>query len=156
LWPTPYPHGKRVAAASVQASMPLPRPRWNIAPENTDEPDVYVIQNMVPRSVAPQVRIESDEDMQIIDSGHGAPGQSKDPHVGRATSSECRRIVGYRWASTWRSARTTRTASKTALSIRLIDFRRDSPLDGPHDICRPRFPNADPTEDRREPVLRSR
>jgi len=45
---------------------PLPRPRWITAREGDN---YYSLRNAVPRSVAREVRIESDADMTILDAG---------------------------------------------------------------------------------------
>jgi hypothetical protein len=65
-----YENAIAEADASRLASIPLPAPRWMIAPENTDEDDVYVLRNSVPRSVAREVRLDADPDFKIVDAGH--------------------------------------------------------------------------------------
>lgn len=75
---------KRAAAASLPIAPPLPRPRWHAGPDNVLDPDQYVIQNMVPRSVAREVRVESD-DMDIIDAGHWEDLSTTGPMRGTGT-----------------------------------------------------------------------
>lgn len=48
----------------------MPESGWMVAPENTDEDDVYVLRNSVPRSVAREVRLDADPDFKIVDAGH--------------------------------------------------------------------------------------
>lgn len=64
---------------------PLPRPRWQAGPDNTQGPDHYVIQNTVPRSVAKEVRVEADSDMNIIDAGHWQDLSTEGPTKGVGT-----------------------------------------------------------------------
>jgi hypothetical protein len=53
------------------SKLPRPAPRWRIYADE-DEPDGldFLIANTVPRSVAREVRIEPDEDMEVLDAGH--------------------------------------------------------------------------------------
>jgi len=52
------------------APIPLPEPRWNIYADNTGDDQDWILRNAVPRSIAREVRIESDGDLHIIDAGH--------------------------------------------------------------------------------------
>lgn len=76
---------KRAAAASLQPAPPLPRPRWHASPDNVPDLDQYVIQNMVPRSVAREVRVEAVEAMDIIDAGHWEDLSTNGPTGGTGT-----------------------------------------------------------------------
>lgn len=74
-WKEGYSHAKeffenKIAEekASQLAPVPSPAPRWMIAPENTEEDNVFVLRNAVPRSVAREVRLEADSDLKILDA----------------------------------------------------------------------------------------
>lgn len=76
-WKEGYAHAKEFyensiaeAESSRLAPVPRPAPRWMVAPENTDEEDVYVLRNSVPRSVAREVRLDADPEFKIVDAGH--------------------------------------------------------------------------------------
>lgn len=76
---------KIAASASLRPAPPLPRPRWHAGPDNVLNVDQYVIQNMVPRSVAREVRVEAVEDMEIIDAGHWEDLSTTGPTGGTGT-----------------------------------------------------------------------
>lgn len=81
---------------------PLPRPRWITAREGTN---YYSIRNAVPRSVAREVRIESDADMTILDAGVWDDLSVEGRWAGRgpftATATPSGRSYGVRLTVSW-------------------------------------------------------
>ena len=56
---------------SVDTTLPRPDPRWRVyAEDGSADGTDFTITNSVPRSVAREVRIEPDDDMEILDAGH--------------------------------------------------------------------------------------
>lgn len=52
-------------------ALPRPDPRWRVyAEEDSADGSDFILMNSVPRSVAREVRIEADDDMEILDAGH--------------------------------------------------------------------------------------
>lgn len=62
----------RAQGNSDPAPLPLPSPRWSVYADNSGDHQDWILRNSVPRSVAREVRIESDGDLHIIDAGHWA------------------------------------------------------------------------------------
>ncbi len=61
------------APTTAQATQPpLPRPRWRVLRAFGSDADDFdfKLMNAVPRSVAKEVRLESDQDLVILDAGH--------------------------------------------------------------------------------------
>lgn len=61
--------GRQVAAARAakETRLPRPAPRWSVERVG---PTHWALRNLVPRSIAREVRIESDSDLTIVDAGH--------------------------------------------------------------------------------------
>jgi len=73
---------------------PLPRPRWIVEADTEDgAPDWYTIQNLVPRSVAREVRVEAGPEFQILDAGHWEDLSTSGPASGRGSFQA--------WANDW-------------------------------------------------------
>jgi hypothetical protein len=69
----PWPQ-EGTKAKSERQPLPLPDPRWTVyeSPKADSDFNTFTLRNAVPRSVAREVRIETDEDFKVTDAGHWA------------------------------------------------------------------------------------
>lgn len=102
-------------AAAIGASKPLPEPRWavRLQPGTSDQ---FQLVNTVPRSVAREVRIETDTNLTIMDAGHweDLSGIATGPFIGELSSSAYSQ--GVNMSVTWHDEALQRKTVKVSLT----------------------------------------